>query len=106
MAEASSNTLLGKRTRDGEASPPLGADSGHPEAKRSTKATSPVENGSIVPVQVDTGAESDDEVGPMPGGEESDEEVGPVPGGEALKAKKKKKKAGEYPSKRDILRLC
>jgi hypothetical protein len=96
MAEASTDTLLGKRTRDGSASPPVGSESGHPEAKRTTKATSPVENGSAVPVQVDTGAESDDEVGPMPTGDESDDVAGPMPGGDTSKTKKKKKKAGEY----------
>jgi hypothetical protein len=88
--------MLGKRNREGSASPPIGLESGQPEAKRSTKASSPVENGASLPVEVDGSPESDDEVGPMPGGAESDDEVGPVPGGGADQPRRKKKKTGEY----------
>ncbi|KAJ9114892.1 hypothetical protein QFC20_001264 [Naganishia adeliensis] len=84
-----SEQVLRKRARS--ASPPTGDASGQPEAKRSTNATSPVENSADVPVEIANGAEDeedddDDDIGPMPN----------APGGgddEAAKGKKKTKKA-------------
>jgi PPE-repeat protein len=90
-----SEQVLGKRTRS--ASPPTGDASGQPEAKRSTNATSPVENSADVPIGVANGASAE------AGEEESDDDdIGPMPDApgegneEAVKGKKKTKKAGEF----------
>ena len=86
-----SEQVLGKRTRS--SSPPTGDASGQPEAKRSTNATSPVENSADVPVEIANGAGDDDE--------DDDDDIGPMPdapgdgGDEAVKGKKRTKKAGE-----------
>jgi hypothetical protein len=95
IAESSivmSSSVLGKRSRS-SASPPTGQDSGHPEAKESVQADTPVTSSEVpVEIQGQAGAVVEDD--------DDDEEVGPTldVGGDGDgngSNKRRKKKAGK-----------
>ncbi|KAG7562564.1 hypothetical protein FFLO_02038 [Filobasidium floriforme] len=69
-----SSSVLGKRSRS-SASPPTGQDSGHPEAKESVRADTPVTS-SEVPVEIQGQAGA--VIGAADEDDDDDEEVGPM----------------------------
>lgn len=93
--------VLGKRTRS--SSPPTGDVSGQPEAKRSTNATSAVNDQEEIPVEIANGGGTANGEEPVDEDEDDDDDdIGPMPdmpgdgAAESVKGKKKSKKAGKY----------